>query len=377
VKEHQNIEFKREWQDDFLEQICGLANAKGGTMYVGIDDEGKYVGLKNPRKLLKDIPNKIRQRLGIVVDVNLREDEELPFLEIVVEPQQVPISCGGMYYRRSGATNQKLTGSALQNFMLEKHGRNWESSPHPRAELADFDEKLIRKFVERAISKKRMSEDGRILTVHELLDKLHLVRDGYYTNAALLLFSDPDKWVPGAYIRVGFFEEAEVIYHDEIHGPILEQVDKAMDLIYFKYLKAKISYEGIERVERYPFPEDAVRESIMNAAAHKDYASEIPIQIRVYDDKMCVSNICQLPPGLTKERLLSSHPSQPHNPSIARVFYYAGHIEEWGRGIKKMVDACRIDNIYPPDFQVYQTDFTVEFTAPEERVIRKIGRAHV
>jgi len=85
------------------------------------------------------------------------------------------------------------------------------------------------------------------------LDKLHLKNNGYLTNAAMLLFSsDPERYQTGAYIKIGYFEnDAELLYQDEIHGSILEQVDKALEVIYLKYMRAKIRYEGVQRIERY------------------------------------------------------------------------------------------------------------------------------
>jgi len=375
MREQQNIEWKREWSDAFLKQICGFANANGGTLFVGIADNGKVFGLKNAGKLLEDIPNKIRQKLGIVADVNLYEKDDLFYIEIVVAPQPVPISCDGALYYRSGSTNQMLTGAALESFILGKRGLHWDESPYPRINIEEFDQGILKRFVARAIKKGRLGEDASEMPARELLEKLRLIKAGFFTHAALLLFTrDPEKWFTGAFIKIGFFEGPEVIYHDEIHGSILEQAESAIDLIYTKYLKAKISYEGIERVERFPFPIEAVREAIFNAVVHKDYARGVPIQIRVYDEKMRLSNTGRLPADWTIEKLLGSHPSTPYNPSIASVFYLAGHIETWGRGIEKIMNVCRDDGIYTPRYDVSSTDITVEFTAPEERLIRTNGR---
>lgn len=97
-----------------------------------------------------------------------------------------------------------------------------------------------------------------------------------------------------------------------------------MDLIFTKYLKAKISYDGITRVENYPFPKPAVREAVLNAIAHKNYATLVPIQIRVYNDKLVVSNDCIFPEDWTVEDLMKQHKSRPYNPLIANAFYRAG-----------------------------------------------------
>lgn len=77
MAESQNIEWKESWRDDYLKWICGFANAQGGKIYIGIKDDGRVIGVKNSKKLLEDIPNKIRNTMGIVADVNLHEKEGL------------------------------------------------------------------------------------------------------------------------------------------------------------------------------------------------------------------------------------------------------------------------------------------------------------
>lgn len=141
----------------------------------------------------------------------------------------------------------------------------------------------------------------------------------YLTNAAMLLFSkDPEKWQLGAYVKIGFFEtDADLLYQDEIHGSILEQIDKIVELVYLKYMKAKISYEGMQRIERYFVPEADLREALLNALCHKQYQSGVPIQISVYEDRLYIANCGCLPENWTLENLMRKHASSPYNPNIA------------------------------------------------------------
>ena len=142
-----------------------------------------------------------------------------------------------------------------------------------------------------------------------------------------------------------------------------------IDLLYAKYLKAKISYEGIRRVERYPFPLSAVREAVVNAIVHKNYPAGVPIQIRVYENRLVVGNSCILPEGWSVEDLLVPHPSDPHNPKIANVFFLAGQIESWGRGVQKILSDCKLDGIGEPTFRMVDNNLSVEFEAPESRLV--------
>ena len=95
MQETQNIEYKSSWRDEYLKWICGFANANGGTIFIGKDDKGNTVGVAEAKKLLEDIPNKVRDVLGILVDVNLQETTEGDYLEIVVEPYPNPVNYKG------------------------------------------------------------------------------------------------------------------------------------------------------------------------------------------------------------------------------------------------------------------------------------------
>ena len=159
MSENQNMEYKESWHDEYLRWICGFANAQGGRLYIGIDDNGHVCGVANSRKLLEDIPNKVRNTLGIVVDVNLLRKDGRDYIEIIVEPQPYPISYYGEYHYHSGSTKQQLTGQQLNQFLLKKTGVTWDSVPMAvtPAELR-FDSFDI--FRERAVKSSRMSPEN-------------------------------------------------------------------------------------------------------------------------------------------------------------------------------------------------------------------------
>ncbi len=138
------------------------------------------------------------------------------------------------------------------------------------------------------------------------------------------------------------------MYQDEVHGNLFQQADKTLDLLLTKYMRANISYEGITRVEKYPFPKNALREALLNAIVHKDYSSGVPIQISVYEDKIIFWNDGHLPENWTVKQLLEKHPSKPYNPLIANVFFRTGLIESWGRGIEKINIECKLAGVPAP-----------------------------
>ena len=377
-QEKHNIEWKAVWKDEYLVGICAFANAQGGKFFIGIDDNGEIIGVENSKKLLESLPSKIRDSMGIVVNVNLHKKDSLEYIEIDVPSYSIAISCKGNYYYRSGSTSQKLTGIELESFILRKRGATWDNVPHPLVKIEDLDQNAIQKFKELAIRKKRIDDTILEEDTETLLDKLHLINNGYLTNAALLLFSkDPERYFTGAFIKVGFFEtDADLIYQDEVRGSLFEQIDKVIELIFFKYMKAKISYDGLQRIEEYFVSEASMREAILNAIVHKQYESGVPIQISIYKDKLYITNVGKLPDHWTEKTLYQKRGSKPYNPNIAHVFYLAGHIESWGRGIEKIFDSCIENNLPMPKYYINPTDIMIEFDAPQRLVIDNFSKVN-
>lgn len=367
MSENQNLEYKETWRDEYLKWICGFANADGGKLYIGIDDSGHVVGVDKAKKLSEDIPNKIQDTLGIITDVNLLTDPSTQneYIEIVVEPYPYPINYRGQYHYRSGSTKQELKGQALNKFIIERTGKRWDGIPVPRLSIADLSGEALRRFCRQAAKSNRVDAEVLNDSVEHLLHDLHLIDDttGLLKRAAVLLFHpDPEKYISGAYIKIGFFRttDDDLAFQDEIHGPLMLQVDRAIDLLTTKYLTYAITYEGFTRQEKPAFPASALRETLLNAIAHKDYADAAPIQISVYPDHIVFWNAGQLPDNWTLENLLQKHPSRPHNPDIANALFRSGDIETWGRGFRKIIQSTLEQKQLPPQID-YQSGMMLTF----------------
>ena len=203
MAESHNVEYKEIWKDDYLKWLCGFANSKGGSLFIGVDDDGNVVGLKNISKLLEDLPNKIQSGLGIVADVNRLSKDGIEYIEIkVTGPSTFPISYHGEFFYRSGATNQKLTGIALTDFIARKNGILWEDAIVSGLSVDDLDDESFKIFRREALRKKRMTDAELNVSNKELLEKLHLMKDGMLTRAAVLLFyKDPSIVQAGSFIK--------------------------------------------------------------------------------------------------------------------------------------------------------------------------------
>ena len=371
MPENQNIEYKESWRDEYLKWVCGFANAQGGTIYIGIRDDGTVVGLADGKRLLEDIPNKIQDTMGIIADVNLLERDGLEYIEIKVSPSSYPVSYKGEYHYRSGSTKQQLRGAALTEFLVSKTGYRWDAVPVDSIGVDDLDNDSFEIFRSEAVKNGRMSQKDLSISNGELLDHLDLLADGKLKRAAVMLFSrKPGRIISGCYVKIGRFGEgSDLQYQDTVEGSLFHIADTVIDLIYTKYLKAAITYEHDVRVETYPFPREGVREAVYNALAHNNYAASVPIQIRIEDAAMYISNSCILPRDWTVETLMQTHRSVPFNPSIANAFYRAGYIEAWGRGIQKIIEACRAMGAAEPEYTILGDDLTVKFKALESVIV--------
>ena len=293
MSEQQNIEYKQSWRDEYLKWICGFANAQGGRIYIGIDDTGKITGVDGYKKLMDDLPNKIVNHLGLVVDVNLHKKEGKSYIEIVVPVSNVPISYHGIYHYRSGSTKQELKGIALQDFLYRKLGKTWDDTITEGATLQDIDEGAITSFLKASIKSGRIYQNADKDDLLTLLQNLDLITlEGKLRAATVLLFGKrPQRHFIHSYFKIGKFgvSNADLKFQDTVEGNIFEMVDKVIQLLKDRYLISPITYEGIQRIEKLEYPEAALREAVLNAIVHKDY-TDTTIQLSVYDDKLMLLN---------------------------------------------------------------------------------------
>lgn len=343
MPEHQNIEWKESWRDEYLKWICGFANAKGGKIFIGKNDTGEVIGINNSKRLMDDIPNKIQTHLGIICDVDLKEKDGKAYIEIDVKPYDVPISYQGKYHYRSGSTKQDLKGNALNEFLLKKAGKTWDDVVEPRAKLKDIDGVAIEAFKKGATVSKRLPFIADEKDIVKILDNLLLLEDGKLKRAGILLFgNNPCRFFINAFVKIGRFGKTDddLRFQEVVEGNAFQLADKTLEVLDRKFFVSPISYEGLHRVERWEYPYEAIREVILNAVVHRDYMGA-PIQISVYDDKLIVWNEGSLPDDMTIEDLKRKHSSRPHNPILASAFFKGGLIEAWGRGTIKIINECK------------------------------------
>jgi ATP-dependent DNA helicase RecG len=376
MPEHQNIEYKSSWHEEYLDWICGFANAQGGKIYIGKNNSGKVVGVDNYEDLIEKLPNKIKNLMGITAEVNLLQDNDKYFIEIIVQPYSVPISLRGRYYYRSGSVKQELTGAALNEFLLKRAGQTWDNVIEPRATFADIDEKSVKAYLVMSKEKGRLPNfDG--LTTEEIFDKLHLTENGQLKRAAIILFGkDPCRFYPNVFVKIGRFakDDADLRYQDVEEGNIIILLRNVLERLYQKYLIKQITFEGMYRIEEGEYPVPALREMLLNSMVHRSYMGSFT-QMRVYDDKINLWNEGGLPEGISLEALKRSHSSKPRNLLIADVCFKGGLIDAWGRGTLRIIDTCKAAGLPEPELIEQDGGFLVTLfkNSLTEEQLKKIG----
>ncbi|MDZ7848667.1 MAG: putative DNA binding domain-containing protein [Owenweeksia sp.] len=239
MSEKQNIEWKSSWHDDYLKWICGFANAHGGKIYIGKNNDGEVVGLEDHKKLMDTLPNKIRDQLGIVCEVNLLEEDAKHFIEIITQPYSVPVSLRGRYYYRSGSTKQELTGNSLNEFLLKKAGKTWDNVVDEAASFEDIDQKSVDRFLKDAERSGRMPEEHG-LELSDVLDKLRLINNDQLKRAAIILFGkDPNRYYPNIKVKIGSFgaDDAELKFQEVMEGNIIQLLIRVPEQLNNKFLR--------------------------------------------------------------------------------------------------------------------------------------------
>jgi len=359
-KESQTVEYKQTWRNDCLKAVSAFANSNGGVLIIGLDDRGKPSGLKNVKKLLEDIPNTIRNKLGIIVSVEIGKNN---VIKITIKLSTVPISYNGKYYFRSGSTVQELQGKELADFLIRKTGITWDDALEDISDTGQLDKSTVEDFMRFASD--RIPSIVREKNLTTILKKLKLSENSKLKRAAIMLFGESeevDRFYSHACVKIGqFLSETDIKTTVVVKGNLFQQLEKTLEILRSKYLRSEIKYEGIHRRDILEYPYEALREAIINALIHRDYQSFSQIQIRVYPDKLIIMNAGSLPPEVPLESLKTEHLSKPRNKLLAETFYYAGFIEAWGRGTLKIVEQCIEQGLPEPEFKTEHHVMTVIF----------------
>ena len=366
--ECETTEFKTslaEWRD-VVETICAFSNRNGGSIFIGVGDDCDIIGVDCGKNTIEKLANQIKQNTDPVIypSVRIEEVDEKPVIVVDVgECEQKPVLAFGKPFMRVGKSNQKLGYEGIRSLAVKTSKVYWDGRPCEGADLDDIDEDKVRWFLNRAKYERRLELD-QDTPLRESLEKLKLLNEGIPTNAAILLFGrDPQRFFFQSETRCARFKglkPLEFIDMKVFGGDIIAQRDDALEFVK-EHIRLHAQISGTERVERWEYPIEAIREAITNAICHRNYELASNTQIRIFDDRVEVWGCGQLPEPLIPGDLRGEHKSILRNPSVAGCLFLIKFIEQWGTGTNRMIERCLDHGMPEPLFDEVAGDFVVTF----------------
>lgn len=363
--------------DAALIDICALLNHRGGTLFFGVQPDGRIIGLTVADSTLLKVSQKIRQKLKpeIIPEIRERSEDGKSLIEVVIrEGTHKPYFVDSVPYIRSGSESVKMPPDVITRLIMEQQGYAWDRDICAGATLNDIDHGLVKAYLARARQARQIDLDPNT-PIETALESLEVLKGGKPTNAAVLFFSrSPQKFIDSAEIRCAKFRGDDVTQQyanmKVFGGSIVAQIDLTEAFIRDNIAKAAwLPKEKFEREESWEYPPDAFREAVINAVCHRDYLSSGNVQVSIFTSSLEILNPGLLPPALTIESLKRRHSSKPRNRLIAEMLFKIKYIEKFGSGTTKMIRVCRDLGVPEPEFREQDEDFMVTFRRSSVNVL--------
>jgi ATP-dependent DNA helicase RecG len=353
MQEGFTVEFKREYAEDIKKEVVAFANSQGGTIFVGVEDDGGITGVDHPDAVLLQIVNSVRNFIkpdvSMFTDSSVIQEQERSIIRVTVQrgtDRPYYISEKGLrpagVYVRQGSASVPASEDAIRQMIKETDGDKYEAARSLNQELAF------------QYASAEFEKQGLVFGEAQWKTLGLLSMDGLFTNLGLLL-SDQCLHT----VKIARFEGVDKgIFKDrrEFGGSLFKQLAEVYAYIDL-YNKTNATFSGLDRIENRDYPEDAIREALMNAIVHREYSYSGSTLINVFDDRIEFVSLGGIVAGLTMDDIMLGI-SQARNEKLAGIFYRLKHIEAYGTGIIKILSAYRT-NAVKPDIKSTDNAFMV------------------
>ena len=358
--ETETVEFKESPSDGFYKTVSAFSNTRGGKIFLGIDSNSKIKGIDPSAEFLENLTNSIVNKLNTYPEIETIDIQRRRIILFRIVRSGFLVSYEGRYYERVGNTTREISEDRLRALLSSK--KTWDSLIGSFS-LEEIDTETIKQFVRLAVDKNRLPKASLNEPVEVVLKKLVLIQEDKLTNGAILLFGkDPQKFFVNLCVRIGRFKTETVIIDDKwAKGNLFNQFGETLSILR-QNISVCYDIKDIEREDIWDYPIPSLREVVMNALVHRDYFNTANFTvIKVYDDHVWFFNPGGLPEGITIDQLKIHHQSFLRNPLIAKVFYLAGFIDQYGSGTVRMVEWMKDAGLPEPEYKEEQGGFSVYF----------------
>ena len=341
-QESETLELKEIVVEDIKKEIIAFANSAGGTLYVGVADDGNIVGVENPDMVIQQISNMVRDSIKPDITMFIRytaknvEGKQIVAVEIqrgTERPYYLAkkgLRPEGVYVRQ-GTSSVPATSTAIRRMIKDTDGDSFEA-------MRSLEQNLTFQAAEKEFALRHLA-----FGVSQMKTLGILNTDGIYTNLGLLLSEQCAHTVKAAV----FEGTNQSIFRDrqEFTGSLLQQMNEVYEYI-DRRNQVHSTFDKLRRIDTRDYPEVAIREALLNSLVHRDYSFSASTLISVYDDRIEFTSIGGLPAGVSLDDIMLGL-SVCRNPKLANVFYRLELIEAYGTGMKKIMGVYENSNKKP------------------------------
>lgn len=379
--ESRTLELKKSTGElkDGMHSACAFLNTEGGWLIFGIAPKSlKIIGQEVTDKTQQEIAQALAG-LEPAVDVHVEyvNVPEYPGNKIIAMYfdgwvwGERPHTFHGCPYIKVESTTQIMSHD-MYDERIRAHEPKvyaWECMAADGVTLEDLNEGLIRNCIRRGIDGGRIPEEALVEPTWDILTKWQLLKNGMPTNGAALLFSKNINEYPNFRLRMARFVGTDKnMFRDNqrAEGNFFELLQAGIDFC-FKHLSlsGRITNRSLMREEQLEVPYHALREALINALCHRWWEQyNLTISLAIYDDRIEIANPGRFPHQITPENIKKPHQSFPHNLKIAETLYKITYLENWGSGARRIIDACRSQNVEEPTWSDDGGFITITFKRP-------------
>lgn len=339
--ESEVVELKAEVVGDICKEVIAFANTRGGTLYIGVSNDGNVVGVKNADQVILQLNNMIRD--SIKPDVTMfvgYETQHVSDKDIIAVTIQKgtdrPYYLGSKglkpsgVYVRNGTSSDPATDTAIRRMIKETDGDSFES-------MRSLEQNLSFEAAEKQFEKQNIPFDTA------KMQTLGMISDGIYSNVALLLSDQCPSTIKAA----TFSGEDKGSFQDrrEFDGSLFQQMEELYSYLDMRN-QTKATFDGLYRIDTRDYPEDALREALLNSLVHRDYSFRASTLVSVYADRIEFVSVGGLPSGIELDDIMLGL-SVCRNPKLAAIFYRLQLIEAYGTGMPKIMNAYTETELKP------------------------------
>lgn len=337
--------------DSIAASACALVNQHGGSVIWGVGPNAKVEGVTKAKErsdeLTKLLAESIRPRPVFLVRTEVIQDKEVVLVE-VAEGASKPYRYGPHVYVRLGGTEMRASMDETTHLMQRSAASltRWEQEAMPGFLLEHCNAAELQVAKDDMVRRKRFALEVPF-DDSELLSRLQLTSGSQLTNGCVVLFADePRRWSPHLDLRLVIYSggsDPKPTHRLALSGPAIRCLNEAIGTLQRQHPdRMAFRPDQVQRIDLPAYPPYAVREALVNALVHRDYAQPNgSVTVELHPDRLVFINPASLPDNWTEKDAIKGQVSRLVNPTIANVFLFRGYMEQMGSGIPAIIRACK------------------------------------